>query len=96
MRAMKRAFKNILTTCKKRNQRGKGPKLVGIKSLECNFIPTSRIYNPHYHVIVPNWEVAILLKREWMKLWTEKFTIGWAQDISAIKNREEGLIEVVK
>jgi len=96
MRAMKRAFKKILAKCKKRHQRGKGPKLVGIKSLECNFNATNRTYNPHYHVIVPTWEVAIYLKREWMKLWTKNFTNGWAQDIRPIKNNEEGLIEVVK
>ncbi|NQU52461.1 MAG: protein rep [Bacteroidetes bacterium] len=96
MRAMKRAFKKIMTKCKKRYQRGKGPKLIGLKSLECNFNPTTRTYNPHYHVIVPNWEVAILLKREWMKLWTKRYTNGWGQDIRKINNNEEGLIEVVK
>lgn len=97
MRDMKRAFKRILTMCKKRHQRGETRlKMIGIKSLECNFNPNFRTYNPHFHVIVPNWEVAILLKREWMKLWTKRFTNGWAQDIRPIKNNEEGLIEVVK
>ena len=37
MCAMKRAFRKILAKCKKRHQRGQGPKLVGIKSLEYNF-----------------------------------------------------------
>jgi plasmid rolling circle replication initiator protein Rep len=64
MKAMKRAFKRILTKCNKRHQREKGPKIIGIKSLECNFNPERRTYNPHYHVIVPNWEIAILIKRE--------------------------------
>jgi hypothetical protein len=96
MRAMKRAFNKILTKLKKRNQRGKVPKIEGIKSLECNFNPVTRTYNPHYHIIVPNWEIAILLKREWMKLWTKKFTNGWAQDIRPVKNNVEALIEVVK
>jgi hypothetical protein len=96
VKAMKRAFKIILTKCNKKHQRGKGPKLIGIKSLECNFNPEKRTYNPHYHIIVPNWEIAILLKREWMKLWTKRFTNGWAQDIRPVKNNLEGLIEVVK
>ena len=96
MKAMKRAFKRILNKCNKRYQRGKGPKLIGIKSLECNFNPEERTYNPHYHIIVPNWEIAILLKREWMKLWTKRYTNGWAQDIRKITNKFEGLIEVVK
>jgi hypothetical protein len=64
--------------------------------LECNFNPEERTYNPHYHIIVPNWEIAILLKREWMKLWTKRYTNGWAQDIRKITNKVEGLIEVVK
>lgn len=64
MRAMKRAFQKIYSKCKKQHQRGRGPKLIGIKSLECNFNPSTRTYNPHYHFIVPSWEIAILLKKE--------------------------------
>ena len=93
---MKRAFRIINARIKKRNQRGKGPKIMGIKSLECNFNPKTRTYNPHYHLIVPSWEVAILLKKEWMQLWTKRFTNGWAQDIRKIENNIDGLIEVVK
>lgn len=96
MRAMKRAFRKIYSKCKKQHQRGHGPRLIGIKSLECNFNPTTRTYNPHYHFIVPSWEIAILLKREWMKLWTKKYTNGWGQDIRKIENNLEGIIEAVK
>lgn len=96
MRAMKRAFKKIYSKCKKRHQRSRGPKLIGIKSLECNFNPSTRTYNPHYHFVVPSWEIAILLKREWMKIWTNKFTNGWGQDIRKIENNLEGIIEAVK
>ena len=96
MLAMKRAFRRIKARCKKRHQRGKGPKFMGIKSLECNFNPTERTYNPHFHFIVPNWEIAFLLKREWMQLWPQRYRNGWAQDIRPIKDNLNGLIEVIK
>jgi len=75
---MKRAFKRIYSKCKKRHQRSNRPKLLGIKSLEGNFNPKRRLYNPHYHIIVPTREVAILLKWEWMKLWPKEYRNGWA------------------
>ena len=53
-----RAFKIITNRNKKRNQRGKGIKLIGIKSLECNFNPLKRIYNPHLHLVVANKEIG--------------------------------------
>ena len=61
-----RAFDRIHNQCKKRHQRGKGIKLIGIKLLECNFNPAKQTYNPHFHLIVPNEEIAELLKSEWL------------------------------
>jgi len=81
MHAIKRAFRRIKARYKKRYQRGKSPKLIGIKSLECNFNPTKRTYITHYHFIVPDWKTAILLKREWMKIWPLRYRSGWAQGI---------------
>lgn len=91
-----RAFDLIKNRCKKRHQRGKGIRLMGIKSLECNFNPTRRTYNPHLHIIVPNKETAELLISEWMKTWTGKYTNRKAQDYFKIENNQSALIEIIK
>ncbi len=43
---MKRAFEMIKNRCNKRYQRGKGIKLIGVKSLECNFNPIKKRTTP--------------------------------------------------
>ena len=89
-------FKKIHQKLKKRHQRGKGIKVMGIKSLECNFNPIKRTYNPHFHIIVPSREVAILLEREWLSLLSPSFALQQAQQFSPIKDLEKGLIELIK
>lgn len=96
MKAMNRAFHLILDRNRKRHKRGKGIRLVGIRSLECNFNPKRRSYNPHFHVIVPNGEIAEQLVKDWMDLWTKKFTHRLGQDIRDVRNLEESLIEIIK
>lgn len=101
---MLRAFELIHNRCKKQFQRGKGIKLIGIKSLECNFSPVKRTYNPHFHLIVPNKEIAELLVKEWLKQWRPKdksvyrykFTSPKAQHIETVYNLETALIETIK
>ncbi len=101
---MKRAFEMIKNRCNKRYQRGKGIKLIGVKSLECNFNPIKKTYNPHFHLIVPNKEIAELLKKEWMEQWRPKnkneyrykFTTPAAQHIESVYNLETALIETIK
>jgi len=101
---MFRAFKLIHNRCKKQNERGKGIKLIGIKSLECNFNPLMKTYNPHYHIIVPNKEIAELLKKEWLIQWRPvpkttyryKYTTPNAQKISKVTSLEHSLIETIK
>lgn len=93
---MNRAFKILMQRNKKRHQRGKEIRMIGIKSLECNFNPVKRTYNPHFHLIVPNKAVADLIIKEWLALWTEKYTSPYAQDSRKITNLETALIEVVK
>jgi hypothetical protein len=96
---MNRAFDMIKTRCKKRHQRGTGIKLIGIKSLECNFNPKTRTYNPHFHLIVPNQETGDLLKKEWLFQWkhnTKLFTSPKAQHIRKVENLERDLIETIK
>lgn len=101
---MLRAFELILNRCKKQHQRDNGIKLLGIKSLECNFNPARQTYNPHFHIIVPNKDVAELLKKEWLRQWRPKdksvyrykYTSPDAQDIRPVNNLEMTLIETIK
>ena len=96
---MNKAFGRIKERCKKRHQRGTGIKLIGVKSLECNFNPKTKTYNPHFHLIVPNKEIADLLKKEWLFQWkhsTKLFTSPKAQDIRKVENLERDLIETIK
>lgn len=99
MDAMIRAFRLIKGRCNKRHQRGKGIKLMGIKSLECNFNPKRKTYNPHFHLLVPDKATATLLKKEWLNQWrsdTTIFTVPYAQDIRKVKNLERDLVETIK
>jgi len=93
---VKRAFKKIHTKLKTRHARGQGIKVIGIKSLECNFNPIKKTYNPHFHIIVPDKETAELLRYEWLKLWTWKFASKKAQNIKKINGLENALIETIK
>ena len=95
-KGMIRGFKRITQNLKKRNQRGKGIKLIGIKSLECNFNPLKRTYNPHFHLIVPDEETADILISEWRKLWKNKWTNKAAQHKRKVESLERDLIECVK
>lgn len=89
-------FQRIKEKHKKNYQRGKGIKLIGVKSLECNFNPTKKTYNPHLHLIVANEKMAEILIQDWLKLWTPKFAQRQAQDMREIFNAETGLIEIIK
>jgi len=104
MKKMRDGFKQINGKYRKRNLRGKGIKLLGIKSLECNFNPIRKEYNPHFHLIVANKEIADILVKEWLILWKDKEINGrkikWstkgAQCIKKIKSLENSLIEIIK
>ncbi|MCA9380908.1 protein rep, partial [Candidatus Dojkabacteria bacterium] len=91
-------FSKIRDRCNKRHQRGKGMKVIFIKSLECNFNATKRTYNPHYHIITPNRETALYLKQEWIKECNKtSFNAGNnAQHLIKIEDVEKGLVEVIK
>lgn len=101
---MRLAFNRIKNRLKKREQRGKSFKLVGIKSMECNFNPIKRTYNPHFHLIVNCREMAWTLKKEWLKQWKPKdpnvnrykFTTPKAQDIRPMNDLEHDLVEIIK
>jgi plasmid rolling circle replication initiator protein Rep len=88
-------FKFIVSKHRKRNQRGNGIRLVGIKSLECNFNPVKKTYNPHLHLIVQSEAVADILIKEWLANW-KGYTNYKAQYKRKVENRERDLIEIVK
>lgn len=96
MDGMVRAFQKIKDRNKKRYRRGKGIKLIGVRSLECNFNPVSRTYNPHFHIIVPDKETAIQLKKDWLNIWTKDYCAPWCQDIRKVSSVEGSLIEIIK
>jgi hypothetical protein len=98
MRNMITGFQRIMDKHKKRHQRGKGIKLIGIRSFECNFNPKARTYNPHFHLIVPDKQTAILLLSEWRTYCNKKkfWASRKAQDMIEIYNNVKCLIEVIK
>jgi plasmid rolling circle replication initiator protein Rep len=92
-------FSKIQVKYKKRYQRGNSIKLIGVKSLECNFNPKTQTYNPHLHLIVADKETAELLIKEWLLIWNQKglfYASRKAQDMRKLYNAETGLIEIIK
>jgi hypothetical protein len=70
--------------------------LKGIKSLECNFNPERKTYNPHLHLIVENKEMADILIAEWLQRWGPKWTNPKAQKSRKVENTVRDLIETIK
>ena len=97
-KAVKVAFDRMREKHRKRHQRDTGPPFMGIKSLECNFNPVAKTYNPHLHLIVVNREVADIIVSEWVNTWNNKAFMASrkAQNIQRITNREKALVEVIK
>ncbi|MDT0554509.1 protein rep [Patiriisocius hiemis] len=96
IRAMLKTFQKITEKHRKRYQRGTGLKLIGIKSLESNFNPKTKTYNPHFHIIVKDKWMAEVIKKEWLQRSKKGYTAHWCQDIRPITNLESGLIEIIK
>ena len=90
-------FSRIKNRCNKRHRRG-GMKLVGIRSLECNYNAAKGWYNSYYHLIVPSRPMALCIKQEWKKEWNKnEFMVGEkGQDIRLVGKTEKDLIEVIK
>lgn len=89
-------IQRIIAKYRKRYQRGKGFKLVGIRSLECNFNPKRKTYNPHFHIITKDKKIAEIIMKEWLALWTPKYAKRPAQNIQPVRDLESGLIEIIK
>jgi hypothetical protein len=96
MKSMINGFRIISGKCRKRAQRNKGIKLIGIKSLECNYNPKLKKYNPHLHLIVATKEMAETVKNEWLTICPEYLASKKAQKIQRVWNSEKALIEIVK
>ncbi|HEX5002292.1 MAG TPA: protein rep [Bacteroidia bacterium] len=96
MRSMLKGLKKIISKHRKQYQRGTGKKLVGIHSLECNFNPVTRTYNPHFHFLVPDKETASLLLEEWIAYSKNHRVSRNAQDMRRVHSNEACLVEIVK
>jgi hypothetical protein len=90
------SIQKLLGRNKKRYARGRGIKLEGVRSLECNFNPKRRTYNPHFHLIVSTKEAAELIIIEWLKQCTPAYATRPAQNMRKVEDTLHDLIEVVK
>ena len=97
MKSMIRAFNLVHRRIKYKHSKGRCTKLIGIRSLECNYKARAKTYNPHFHLIVNGGEMAELLRVEWQRLWTEKFVDLQGQHKRKAKmDKTEELIETIK
>ncbi len=93
---MLKTFQKITQKHRKRYQRGKGLKLIGVKSLESNFNPVKGTYNRHFHIITKEKWMAEVILKEWLCRSKKGYAIKWAQNLQPISNFETGLIEIIK
>ncbi len=100
IREMFHLFQLIIAKHKKRHQRGKGRKLIGIKAFESNFNPKKKTYNPHFHLILNDYYTGHIIRNEWIKLAREFWGIEYihedAQKISRVEYLDHSLVELIK
>jgi hypothetical protein len=89
-------FNTIKAKYRKRNERGTDIKLMGLKTIECNFNPIFQTYNPHIHLIVPSFKITKILLAEWLQTWGKKLATPGAQYYRKVKDREKDLVEIIK
>jgi len=90
-------FQTITEKHRKRSLRGTGPKLIGVKSLECCFNPVKRTYNPHLHILIAGKDNAEILVNDWLQAWNKlSYTSKHAQKIKPVRNLNNSLIEIIK
>ena len=93
---MHRLFRLINAKLRKRAQRGTANMVMGVRTLECNFNPTARTYNPHFHLLVNGEEATKLFLTEWIEAWKPTYLSPDAQVYKKIRNTERDLVEVIK
>ncbi len=103
MQNMLKALRIILDRNQKRVSRHTSEKLIGLRSLESNFNPETRTYNPHFHLLVSSEDNGLFLLKEWESLWTNKGDKKYShlvsmkgQDMQKVYNPESCLVEIVK
>lgn len=69
---------------------------MGIRSLECNFNPEKRTYNPHLHLVVPDRETALILIQECLRYWTPTHAGRGGQHYREVGSMEKDLIDTIK
>jgi hypothetical protein len=93
-------LRRIIAKHRKQAIRCKGIRLVGIRSFECNYSPKKKTYNPHFHIILQNLNVADTLRTDWIregrKLWGENTISKAAQKNQRVRNLEDCLVEILK
>jgi len=93
-------LRQIIAKHKKRFQRAKGQKFMGVYSFECNFSPIKQTYNPHFHLILPDLKTADTILVEWRKRGLEKWgkeTVKQAAQCNKrVKDIEKNLVEILK
>jgi len=94
VRQTKKDLRTIIRRCQKRHLRGKGPKIECIVSLESNFNPIEKTYNPHFHIITKSKEIGILLNVEWLRQLGKENANFFAQKLIKIDDKEHTLKEV--
>lgn len=94
--SMLKTFQKIVEKHRKKEQRGKGLKLIGVKSLESNFNPKTKTYNPHFHIITKEKWMAEVIKKEWLARSKKGYTAHWCQKLIPVTNLETGLVEIIK
>jgi hypothetical protein len=92
-KVMQRRLGKIMNKHRKRNQRGDGIRLVGIKSFECSFNALTETYHPHYHLIVPNRKIAKILIKEWVSIMPKKLVNIKGQEKQKINKYDGGLVK---
>jgi hypothetical protein len=93
---MNELFRLINAKLRKRAQRGTADMVMGIRTLECNFNPTARTYNPHFHLLVNGEAAAKLLRLEWIEAWKPTYLNPEAQHFKQVRKTERDLVEVIK
>src|SRR6185369_10337679 len=85
-----------------RARRGKGCRMIGIRTFECTYNPKKNTYHPHFHFILANKKTAIALQDEWMRegreLWGRKAISQAGQDCKPVlgNNIDKAIFEAIK
>ena len=85
-----------------RERRGKGFRMIGIRTFECTYNPKKNTYHPHFHFILANKKTAIALQDEWMRegreLWGRKAISQAAQDCKPVigNNIDKAIFDAIK